>query len=118
MVPSQSNKYSAESGFTLIELVIVIVVLGVLAGIAVVRYADIQTSTAETADEANRRAIHDAIHLHFAKEILETPGYSMADAVDDYNTDPTAFFSNGQEPLKADQTRFTVSFSDGSINVE
>ncbi len=117
-MPSLSSKRSADSGFTLIELVIVIVVLGVLAGIAVVRYSDMKTRSAETADSANRQAIHDAIHLHFAKEVLETPGFSMADAVDDYNTDPTAFFSSGEEPLKADQSRFTESYSGGSIIVE
>jgi prepilin-type N-terminal cleavage/methylation domain-containing protein len=54
-LPKVSNSKLDRRGFTLIELVIVIVVLGVLAGFAVPRFADMTSSSkvAATLDEMN-----------------------------------------------------------------
>lgn len=54
-LPTASNSKLGQRGFTLIELVIVIVVLGVLAGFAVPRFADMNSSSKVTAtlDEMN-----------------------------------------------------------------
>ncbi len=52
-----------KNGFTLVELIVVIVILGLLIGIAVPRYNQISAKAKTTADEATARTIISAIHL-------------------------------------------------------
>ena len=59
--------YSSKKGFTLIELVVVIAILGILAGIAIPRFMD-ATATARGAKiVADMRTIDSAIMMYQAK---------------------------------------------------
>jgi type IV pilus assembly protein PilA len=59
-----------QEGFTLVELMIVVVILGILAGIGVQQYANVQQRAKEAADEANRKVLTNATNMWL---ILESP---------------------------------------------
>ena len=59
-----------EEGFTLVELMIVVVILGILAGIGVQQYANVQQRAKKAADEANRKVLTNATNMWL---ILESP---------------------------------------------
>ena len=52
-----------EEGFTLVELMIVVVILGILAGIGVQQYANVQERAKEAADNANRKVLTNATNM-------------------------------------------------------
>jgi prepilin-type N-terminal cleavage/methylation domain-containing protein len=67
--------FSSKKGFTLIELVVVIAILGILAGIAIPRFLD-ATATARGAKiVADMRTIDSAIMVYNAKT-GNLPSYS------------------------------------------
>jgi type IV pilus assembly protein PilA len=59
-----------QEGFTLVELMIVVVILGILAGIGVQQYANVQQRAKEAADDANRKVLTNATNMWL---ILESP---------------------------------------------
>lgn len=59
-----------QEGFTLVELMIVVVILGILAGIGVQQYANVQQRAKEAADKANRKVLTNATNMWL---ILESP---------------------------------------------
>ena len=50
-------------GFTLVELMIVVVILGIISGIGIQQYGRIQEQARQSAHEANKRVIRSAAQL-------------------------------------------------------
>lgn len=59
-----------QEGFTLVELMIVVVILGILAGIGVQQYGNVQARARKAADDANRNILTNAANMFL---IMENP---------------------------------------------
>lgn len=60
-----------RNGFTLIELVVVIVILGILAAIAAPKFMDLQTDARISAINGLSGAIKSAVNMSYAKSIIK-----------------------------------------------
>ncbi len=61
-----------QKGFTLIELVIIIVVLGILAAVAIPRYQDITSEAKEASARAALGALRSGITIFYANKAVTT----------------------------------------------
>lgn len=58
----------SNKGFTLVELMVVIIILGILVAIAVPIYNDVTYNAKVRACEANIRTLNGAISMYYSKE--------------------------------------------------
>jgi prepilin-type N-terminal cleavage/methylation domain-containing protein len=65
-----------ERGFTLIELVIIIILLGVLAAIAIPRYVDLRDNAVRAAAQATLEAGRAAVSFDYVDQMAQTGGYT------------------------------------------
>jgi MSHA pilin protein MshA len=64
------NPKHGESGFTLIELVIVIVILGILAAVAIPKYEDMREQARVATVKGQLGSIRSAIAIQYARNAL------------------------------------------------
>ena len=65
-----SGNSRSQAGFTLIELVIVIVILGILAAVAIPKYEDMREEARTAAVKGQLGAIRSALAIQYARNAL------------------------------------------------
>jgi len=65
-------KLRSNSGFTLIEIVIIIVVLGILAAVAIPKYQDIQLNARASATKGALGGLRSGISIYYANTAVTT----------------------------------------------
>ena len=63
-----------EKGFTLVELMVVVVIIGILIAIAIPLYGSVQATAREKACYANQRTIDGVISMYQAEGGVTIPG--------------------------------------------
>lgn len=66
------SRLRSSSGFTLIELVIIIVVLGILAGVAIPKYMDIANEAKAAACKGALGNLRSGVSIYYANAIVKT----------------------------------------------
>ena len=67
------NKIKKSKGFTLIELMIVVAIIGILAAVAIPKFADLVTKSKEATCKANLGAVRSALSIYYSDNDGEYP---------------------------------------------
>ena len=67
----KKNMLKNEKGFTLIEIIAVLVIMGILAAVAIPKFFDLQTKAKEKAVYTAVSEMKVRVNQHFAKQLLD-----------------------------------------------
>jgi prepilin-type N-terminal cleavage/methylation domain-containing protein len=115
------NPLKNEEGFTLIEIIAVLVIMGILAAVAVPKFFDLQTRAKEKAIYTAVSELKVRVNQHFASELLNgvTPG-SITYTSNQVGLDigPDFAISGWDSGISGGTVTFTVEYPAGDPNAD
>src|SRR5690554_5099257 len=106
-----------QEGFTLVELMVAVVILGILAGIGVQQYSRLQETARENAHQANIRIIRSAVEMYQILKGDNPKGFNdlvpeFLDAVPDSPWGGEAKYELGVKEEEGKAPVFTISLGE------
>jgi prepilin-type N-terminal cleavage/methylation domain-containing protein len=107
------NPVARSEGFTLTELVWVIVVVGILMTVAIIRYLDMSRATKRAACFQNQAVLEEAQTLFYTEAFIRVGHGDYASALDDL----LPFIQSGEIPLCPDHFDY-ILLDAGAVDCE
>lgn len=103
------DRVKNQKGFSLIELIMVIVIMGILAAVAIPKFVDLSANAKTSACKANQSAIESAAAIKYAENA------AAGNAAYPAENELGALFPSGQTPTCPAGGTYTYTQANGSV---